>query len=655
LLNKDLTFLAPQYGQPRRQISVGFRSGGSVRALREPCLNLEALCLPGLALVILAIGWLQYHWINQVSQAQQMQATGRLREETRLLSVALDTEITRAALVFTLSPAPASSIFDALEQRWGVWNRDARWPKIVAGVSLAEWTAVGWRERSLGDPGTVDVRPILPDKGSIEPPPTEETSGLSHGEVRVPDGFVHDQPYLLRPIPTISDRPGSPHVMNWLVIHYDLNYVANSVLPQLLEKYATAEDRLDFQFRLVPKGSIATEAIMSTDEFHFRPECFVAQARRVGVSIQPPGLHHGGQRMFEATGTLPMVFPKATPASPGAPDGPPLVANTSPFSAIGEVTLDSLIHAVDHCESPASPSNPGLMQLAVSAPHSALGAVYSGFRRRNEILGGLVLVVLLAALAALVIFMERARRLARLQAVVAAGISHELRTPLASLSVAVDHLKKGHVQNVEQARRYGEILEAQSRRLRDVVDQALALTKLSQPKALPSPRPVSLPQIVQAGVDSLAPGIKQAGIDVLFDTAPDLPMISAEPEFVLRCVVNLVENAIKYAGGGGSIQVSAKATVHAKRKGVEMVIEDRGTGIPDEEAEAIFEPFYRGSSARRSRQPGSGLGLAIVKSAAEAYGGWIKFERANPQGCRFRVFFPSADHDDSPLLAESEV
>jgi two-component system OmpR family sensor kinase len=56
----------------------------------------------------------------------------------------------------------------------------------------------------------------------------------------------------------------------------------------------------------------------------------------------------------------------------------------------------------------------------------------------------------------------------------------------------------------------------------------------------------------------------------------------------------------------------------------------------------VFEPFYRGESARRSRQSGSGLGLAIVKSAVEAHGGWIKLERAVPQGCKFRLFFHAA-------------
>jgi signal transduction histidine kinase len=281
------------------------------------------------------------------------------------------------------------------------------------------------------------------------------------------------------------------------------------------------------------------------------------------------------------------------------------------------------------------------MQLSVR--HAGEGDVLSGFRRRNEILSGLVLAILLAALSALIVSTERARRLARLQTVVAAGISHELRTPLASLTVAADHLKNGHVETGAQARRYGEIIEAQSRRLRHVIDQALALTTVRESNSLPCSRVVSLSEIIHAGIDSLATSIREAGIEIECRTAPDVPMIMADPDLVVRCLTNLIENCIKYAGGGW-VQVTAGTGRYAGRLVAELAVEDRGPGIPDEEITAVFEPFYRGSSARQSRRPGSGLGLSIVKTAVEAHGGWIKLERAVPLGCRVRLFFPAADN-----------
>jgi signal transduction histidine kinase len=210
------------------------------------------------------------------------------------------------------------------------------------------------------------------------------------------------------------------------------------------------------------------------------------------------------------------------------------------------------------------------------------------------------------------------------------------------------------VETGAQARRYGEIIEAQSRRLRHVIDQTLALTTVREANSLACSRAVSLPEIIDAGIDSLEPSIREAGIEIECRTAPDVPMIMADPDLVLRCLTNLIENSIKYAGGGGWVQVSARAGRHAGRLVAELAVEDRGPGIPDEETTAVFEPFYRGSSARQSRRHGSGLGLSIVKSAVEAHGGWIKLERAVPEGCRVGMFFPAAD-DHVVRSAEPEV
>jgi Histidine kinase-, DNA gyrase B-, and HSP90-like ATPase len=88
--------------------------------------------------------------------------------------------------------------------------------------------------------------------------------------------------------------------------------------------------------------------------------------------------------------------------------------------------------------------------------------------------------------------------------------------------------------------------------------------------------------------------------------------------------------------------------------GQPCMVEDRGLGIEEDEARTVFEPFFRGSSARRSRHAGSGLGLAIVKSAVDAYGGGIELEPAIPHGCRFRLFFPIVHDVDTVHSTGSE-
>src|SRR5262249_24831974 len=132
--------------------------------------HLHALSLATLAIVVLALAILQYRWIDQVSEAEETRVTSRVREELRLVADAIDIEITRAALVFTVPPIDDAAIEDSLAQTWRAWNDDAPWPKIVSGFSYLERDGGRWRTRSWGAPGTLDPRSI-PGHEQLEEPP----------------------------------------------------------------------------------------------------------------------------------------------------------------------------------------------------------------------------------------------------------------------------------------------------------------------------------------------------------------------------------------------------------------------------------------------------------------------------------------------------
>lgn len=618
LLNKDLTLAVPRFARSGRLSSMRAGLARGVGVWHGSHWNLRTLLLATLVVVALALGILQYRWIDEVSQAQETRAKARLAVEVRLISDAFDSEIS-AALFFTIPRGPAPLLYDMLQQTWETWNHDAPWPRIVSGVSLLESKDGGWQRRSLGDPGAFDLRLIPPVEAFADSPaPRPPGRSTVHVEARSLDLFARGEPYLLLPLPAFSEPPGPPRI-NWLLIRYDPSYLAGGMFARLLEKYSSAEDRLEFRFQIGSKGPIDRRTIAAADQFHYRPDCLMPF--NIGGPVVSVNASAGSAHSFASKAGR----------------------YTAEFGGGPSVPLKSLLHAAGHCQIPPSLSNSGLMQLSVRRPQRTLSEVYRGFRRRNEILSGAVIVILLAALAALVISTEQARTLARLQTLVAAGISHELRTPLASLSVAADDLKSGHVENVEQARRYGEIIDAQSRRLRRIVDQALALTTPAQSDGSPCFRRVSVPEILSAAVNGLAPLLSETKIEVERCIAPDVPGILADPELVLRCLTNLIENAVKYAASGRRILLSAQGCRYYGRSVVEVTIEDRGPGIERDEVAAVFEPFYRGRSARSSREPGSGLGLAIAKHAMDAQGGWIKLERVVPKGCRFRLFFLPED------------
>ena len=566
-------------------------------------LNARVLTLTAIGTVAIGLAAIQYRWINEVSNAAETRAAATLQSQVTLVSDAFDTEITRAALAFEVPPASESEAFNEVDHAWREWKGNARWAGMVSGLALVQRTDGKWRTRWLGNSGAIDPTSLDLSTG----PESGMTQSFTNREF-----LLLDEPALLRPVASFSERtPGSLH-MSWLIVRFDRRYLEETLFPALVRQYSGIAEQREFQFQLDggPGTSGRSTNVAVAGLFHFRPDCLT------------PRLESSG---WGAAG---------------------MVGITSNTHVGRESLLQTLLNAEGRCTPMRDASRPGLLRLAVYNRESSQKDFYSQFRRRNLLLSGLALAVLLTTLGALIVSVERARSLADMQSVIAAGISHELRTPLASLNLAADDLKAGHVKHELDARRYGELIDKESRRLGHIVDQALALSALNQAKGPQQYQSVSLLDILHAALDSFAPRLRNAGIQVEVSAAAGASRIQAEPEPTLRCVTNLLENSIRYAGSGKLILISIHAVRRFGRAMVELSFEDRGPGIREDERKAVFEPFYRGAAARESRKSGSGLGLAIVKRAVEASGGWVELENAIPQGCRLRLFFRSTERTE---------
>ena len=630
--------------------------------------NLRIIAFAVLIPIVLTLAILQYHWVDAASTAREMQARAQLNDHVKNLTAGFDAEITAAGFLFEFAIAPAPTFShlklppgskasgammlqphspsfpqsppsppmdSALKQDWAAWKRDAHWPQLLSGVALIEHTNDGLHAIWAGTPAKADVRAVLPD---FKPPAqTDRALGFAMVHEQNQAFFFDGKPALLHPLMIRFEEPGKFH-MRWLLIHFDQQHITDVVMPELLSKFMTNEERSEYAFHIVRRdpekpvdalrsGSSATppgkkrKSTVVADLFHYRVDC-MAQ-----IPFSP---HH-------ATGASPPSFVfGAGPESSSPPVLPPPV----PFE---RMSLESLRKAVNDCGAPERPASRGLLQLVVERKQS-WDNIYAQFRWHNLLTSALVLAALCAALVVLVVSMERTRRLAKLQTILATGISHELRTPLTSLRIAADDLKRGHVTSVEEIRRYGDIIDAQSKRLAHIVDHTIALSTARHWDGLQQAQAVSLVETVTSVLDLLAKSLREAEIEVETLCDAHLPLISGDPDLVQRCVINLIENVIKYAASGKWIRLAARTRRGGDRVLVELTVEDRGPGISDEEKDAIFEAFYRGMSALQSRLPGSGLGLAIVKSAMEAQGGWIEFDPALPHGCKFRLVFIADDH-----------
>ncbi len=105
---------------------------------------------------------------------------------------------------------------------------------------------------------------------------------------------------------------------------------------------------------------------------------------------------------------------------------------------------------------------------------------------------------------------------------------------------------------------------------------------------------------------------------------------------VEQVLTNLTDNAIRHTPAGGRIILRALPTA----KGVQLIVEDNGSGIPEEDLPFVFERFYKADKARTRGQGGTGLGLAIVKNIVEAHAGSVSVKSKEGEGTRFTVLLP---------------
>jgi two-component system sensor histidine kinase MprB len=205
-----------------------------------------------------------------------------------------------------------------------------------------------------------------------------------------------------------------------------------------------------------------------------------------------------------------------------------------------------------------------------------------------------------------------------------ADASHELRTPIASLRANIQTLE--HAERLPAAERESlrEDIVAELDELTDLVADVVELARGAKPGELVDD--VRLDEIVE-GV--AARGRSRAANGVSIEVTTEPTVVRGEPERIQRAVSNLVDNALKWSPGGGTIEVELA--------GGEVVVRDHGPGFEQADLPHVFDRFYRARGARSL--PGSGLGLAIVRQAAEAHGGTVEAANAPGGGAVVRASF----------------
>jgi signal transduction histidine kinase len=244
--------------------------------------------------------------------------------------------------------------------------------------------------------------------------------------------------------------------------------------------------------------------------------------------------------------------------------------------------------------------------------------------------------------------MQNRMQLAQLQMEFVASVSHELRTPLAVIRSAADNLADGVIRDRDAMRKYGTILQHQSRNMGDLVDQILLFASTEDKTNRYVLEPVPVEEIMNTVLTNTETVVNGAGYTLEVSIDPDLPPVIGDLGGISQCLQNLIGNAVKY--GGDDRRITMRATRVTKGYGADeelrISVADRGIGIDSSEIGFIFDPFYRSPRVQAAQIHGTGLGLPLARRIAESMGGRLTVVSQLNAGSTFTLHLQFAKGED---------
>ena len=617
------------------------------------------LALPiGLILLVAALGALQYRWLGQVSEAERAQLQRSLNQRAREFAEDFDREIGLTYSLMALDEAAAGTgePYAAMDAHYTIWKSRARYPDLVKALyftrvdnvtserTLYRLTIGAGTGQAIAWPKHLEVLQRSPARTLPQLIPGLRT------QLFTLSGIVESVPALVIPVAQQTRRvagdsdvvvsfqaPGNTSV----IVELDRDVLAGRMLKELVDRHFPDGDA--GKYHIAIRGSSpeplfvrgvtdpATVTAVNADAaaaFFSTPHMEMA-ARALsegrGVSWQVEATDKRTMEDRVRTVERQTIVPRA-------------VGGSGKFSVMVRESAGTMATSGE----PVMLTTFGGWTIALRHGAGSLDAAVDQARRRNLVISFSILSVLAIGVGIIVANARRSEKLAAQQMDFVATVSHELRTPLAVIRAAAQNLSAGVVEDPGRAKRYGELIENEGRRLTDMVEEVLEFAGLSGQRRPLSLKPIDLASLAKDVVSASSALISAANADSELRVDAEVPLVNGDEEALRRVINNLLANALKHGRDGRWVGIKVARQQQNGRDEVHVAVSDRGRGIDPEDLGRVFEPFYRGRHAVDQQIQGNGLGLSLVQRIAEAHGGRVTVASEPGKGATFTLQLPIA-------------
>lgn len=221
-----------------------------------------------------------------------------------------------------------------------------------------------------------------------------------------------------------------------------------------------------------------------------------------------------------------------------------------------------------------------------------------------------------------------------------ANVSHELRTPLTALLGFIETLKGAARDDPAARERFLGIMEREASRMNRLISDLLHLSRVESEERVRPTAQVDLAALVAGAIATLRPVAEAGRVTIDRSGEPGPLPLPGDADQITQVLVNLIENAVKYGGSGGTVTVHIAREQLPRGPGLRVDVVDRGDGIDPLHIPRLTERFYRVDGHRSREQGGTGLGLAIVKHIVQRHRGRMRIESERGKGSVFSVILP---------------